>query len=294
MAGLMDRRGPLYMVASALAFSTMMMLVKLVGGRLPTLEIVLARAVVSLVLSYALLARAGVAVWGSNPPLLLLRGAVGTAALSCVYYAVTHMPLAEATVIQYMHPALTALFAAVALGEAVSRRLVLASAVSLAGVVLVAKPSFLFGGALDPLPPAAVAAALTGAVLSAVAYTIVRRLASTENPLVIVFYFPLVAVPAILPFIYRALVWPEGVEWLLLLGVGVAAQIGQVALTRGIELLPAGRASALSYVQIVFATVFGAVVFAEFPDPWAIVGGVLVVAGTAVVSVERRPKTVAV
>lgn len=288
--------GPAYMVASALAFSLMTVAVKLVGQRLPSQEIVLARAIVSLVLSYALLRRAGLPLLGTHRRLLVLRGVFGFLGLSCVFYAVTHLPLAEATVIQYLHPTFTALIAAVALRERIGAGTAVASAISLFGVVWVARPDWILGAftraqeigsALDPL---ALAAAVGGAFFSGAAYVVVRRLAGLEHPLVIVLYFPLITVPATLPTVIGQIVWPVGVEWLWLLAIGVLTQIGQVALTHGLEQLPAARGTALSYVQVVFAIVWGALFFDELPGWTSLVGAALVIAGTSMVAwLARRP-----
>ena len=272
--------GSLYIAGSALAFSVMTLLVKMAGARLPSQEIVLARALVSLVLSYALLRRKAVNPWGRAPRLLVVRGLVGFLALSCVYYAVTHLPLAEATVIQYLNPAFTAVLAAVILSERLGLALVTASGISLLGVALVAKPAFLFGGDSSSLDSFAVAVAVCGALFSAGAYVLVRRLAATEHPLVIVFYFPLVNVPASLPFVVGDFVWPEGREWLWLLGVGIATQVGQISLTYGLVALPAAQATSLSYVQVVFAAIFGVLVFGDWPGGLTLIGGALVVAGS--------------
>ncbi|MGY8737801.1 MAG: EamA family transporter, partial [bacterium] len=103
------QRGALMMMLSALAFSVMTVLVKLAGERLPSQELVVARAIVSLVLSWSLLRRAGVSPWGHDKRWLWIRGALGFVGLSCVYGAVTHLPLAEATILQYLYPAITAL-----------------------------------------------------------------------------------------------------------------------------------------------------------------------------------------
>ena len=269
------------MVASALAFSVMTVCVKLAGERLPSQEIVLARALISLVLSIGLLRRAGVPLWGTRRPLLVLRGLFGFAGLSCVFYSVTHLPLAEATVLQYLHPLFTAGLAALILGEAIGRGVALGTALSLLGVVLVMQPAGLFGGAeaADGLDPFGVGVAILGAFFSACAYVCVRRLSQSEHPLVIVLYFPLVTVPATLPSVAGRFVWPEGFDWLWLLGVGVFAQLGQVALTRGMQLEPAGRATALSYLQVVFAASWGVLFFSEWPGSGAILGAALVLAG---------------
>ncbi len=280
--------GAAYMIGSAFAFSVMTLLVKIAGERLPSQEIVLARAVVSLVLSYGLLKRAGLPVWGKRRGLLLARGALGFVALSAVYYSVTHLPLAEAAVIQYLHPGFTALMAAFLLRERLGWRLAAAGAFSLVGVVLVAKPAFIFGAMASALDPFAVAVAVAGAFLSAGAYVLVRRLSSEEHPLVIVFYFPLVTVPATIPTVWNQAVMPQGWEWLVLAGVGVATQAGQVWLTRGLQLEPAGRATALSYLQIVFAACWGALFFGDIPDALAGIGALLVVGATAAVALDKR------
>jgi len=265
------------MMLSALAFSAMTMLVKLVGQRIPSQEIVFARALVSLVLSWSLLRRAGVSPWGHDRLWLWIRGGLGFAGLSCVFAAVTHLPLAEATVLQYLHPAITALLAAFFLGEALTVRLMIATATSLVGVVLVARPSVVFGADAASLDPLWVAVAIAGAAFSAAAYVVVRRLGQREDPLVIVFYFPLVTVPAALPTMWPDFVWPRGIEWALLLGVGLATQIGQLALTRGLAVLPAARGTALSYLQVVFAVGWGWLVFSERPALLTIAGGALVI-----------------
>lgn len=265
--------GALLMLTSAFAFSVMTVFVKLAGERLPSQEIVFARALLSLVLSGSLLRRAGVSPWGRNRRLLWLRGTLGFAGLSCVYAALTHLPLAEATVLQYLHPSITAILAGCFLGEALTRRLAFATASSLLGVLLVAHPESVFGDSGAPLDPLWVGVAIAGASFSAAAYVVVRRLAREENALVIVFYFPLVTVPLAIPAMVPVFVWPSVPDWWLLLGVGIATQIGQVSLTRGLARLRAGPGTALSYLQVLFAACWGFLVFGERPDRWTWLGG---------------------
>ena len=274
--------GVRFMLGSALAFSVMSALVKYAGARLASQELVFARSVVAIVISVALLRRAGVHTLGNRRWLLLARGIWGYAALSCGFYAMTKLPLAEATMIQYLHPVFTAMLAAVVLGERADRSLAASVLLGSAGVVLVTRPAFLFDAGGPALAPLGVAAALGGAVLTAVAYVGVRELARTEYPLVIVLWFPLVSLPASLPATLAQGVWPRGFEWLVLLGVGVFAQIGQVCLTRGLALEPAGRAMAISYVQIAFATLWGVLFFGEIPGVATLLGSLLVICGAAI------------
>lgn len=281
--------GMRYMIAGAFFFSLMSLGVKVAGARVPSQQIVLVRGVTNVIFSWFLLRRAGVPLWGSRPRVLVLRGLLGFAALSCFYYALVHLPLADATVLQYTNPVWTALLAGWLLGERIRPReagLVLAS---LLGVVLIARPSFIFGGAprLDML---AVAVALVGSMFSASAYVTVRKLGRTEHPLVIVFYFTLVTVPASIPGVIAESVWPTAFEWAVLLGTGAAAQAGQVYLTRGLQLEPAGRATAVGYLQIVFAAAWGALVFGELPDGWTLAGALVILGSTlALVRAQKRP-----
>lgn len=273
------------MVASALFFSLMGVCVKQVGTRIPATEVVLARAVVSVVLSWWMLRRAGIAPWGQRRGLLIWRGAIGTLALLCVYQALALLPLAAATVLQYSYPTFTALLAWLSLGEPVGPRLLGAVGVGWVGVMVLAWPPA--GAELGTsLPPLAVAIALVGAFSTALAYVSVRALRHSEHPLVIVFYFPLVALVLSLPLVLLNPVVPSWGELVWLLGVGLFTQLGQLTLTAGLMGLPAARATAISYVQVAFAVLWGWLIFAEPLEATTLVGGLLVLAA-ALISLRR-------
>ena len=98
-------RGLRYMAAGAFFFSIMSLLAKTAGGRIPTQEMVLARGAVMTAMSYLALRRAGVSPWGERQRvLLLIRGVLGFTALSCFFFAVVRLPLADATVIHFTAP----------------------------------------------------------------------------------------------------------------------------------------------------------------------------------------------
>jgi drug/metabolite transporter (DMT)-like permease len=275
------------MLVGTLFFSVMSVFAKLAGERLPTMELVLARVVVTLIMSWWVIKRIGIYPWGNNKKLLLMRGFAGFMGLSCYFYAIAHLPLADATVIQFCNPMLAALIAVFALKEQLRMVDVIATVCSMAGVVLVAQPTFLFARG-TPLDQVAVAIGVVGAIFSAIAYVVIRRLGSTEHHMVVVFYFPLVTGPASLPILaVEGLVLPQGFEWLLLLGIGVAAQLGQIQITKGFKLETAGRASSVTYLQIILAYTWGVLLFGEYPNAISILGALLVVAG--VFSVTRRP-----
>jgi len=267
------------MVLSALSFSLMGVCVKQLGGLIPVAEVVLARAMVSLVLSWWLLKRAGLNPWGERKGMLVLRGVIGTLALYCVYAALAELPLASATVFQYLYPTFTAALAWGALGEALGKRIVAAMGLGWLGVLLVAQPSWLTGHG-SPLPGLAVGIAITGALLTALAYVTVRTLAGSEHPLVIVFYFPLVSLPMSLPWVLAHPVLPGPSQLAWLVGVGIFTQLGQVWLTGALTQMPAARATAISYVQVLFAAGWGALLFSEGLDGLTLLGALLVLGAT--------------
>lgn len=277
------------LVLAAFSFSLMALFARLAGSGVPSIEIVFVRSLVSLLLTLALLRRSGLASWrGDHPGLLVVRGVFGFGALSCFFYSVTHLPLAEATVIQFTSPIFTGMIAAVYLGERASPRLWGAIALGLAGVLLITRPAVLFAGDASRLPAAVVGVGLAGAFLTACAHVMVRRLAPVEHELLIILYFPLVAIPASLVAAAPVWVWPSLWQWLLLIAVGIAAQGGQIYLTRGMKHTTAASASVILYSQILFATLWGLVVLGERPGPWTVAGSLLVLAGTLIAA--RRPR----
>ncbi len=277
----MEHTALLWMLSSALAFSLMGVCVKAVGSRLPLAEVVLARALVSVGLSWWLLRRRNLPIWGKRKGMLILRGVIGTAALGCVYGALAQLPLASATVLQYLYPTFTALLAWATLREHLAPQLLLAMALGWLGVLVVAQPSWLTGQA-SALPLLPLLLGVAGAVLTALAYVSVRALGRSEHPLVIVFYFPLVAIPLTLPLVALQPVWPTTTELLWLVGVGLFTQLGQIGLTKGLMALPAARATAMSYAQVVFAALWGWLFFAERLSGWTVLGAALVLSATLV------------
>lgn len=269
------------MAGAAFFLSLMALIVRLLGERIPTMELVLARSVYVLVFSWILLRRSSVSVAGRNRSLLLWRGLFGFAALTCYYYSLARLPLAEATVIHYTNPIWTALFAAVALSERMTPREIGFSVLSLTGVVVMARPAALFGGQASALPGGPVLVALVGAALSGAAYVTVRSLGrSGDHPLVVVFWLALVSTVGSAPFVARNAVLPTRGEWLLLAAIGVTTFIGQVLITMGLREERAGKAMGIAYLQVVFAATWGAVFLAELPNAWTATGAVLVLAGS--------------
>ena len=275
------------MIAASFFFSLMTVFVKYAGRRIPGAEMVFVRSVLALVITSVMLRRAGITGLGNNTRLLLFRGLLGFSALLCLYYAIPRLPLAEATVIQYTNPVFVAIFAGLFLKEAIGVRESLSVGLCIVGVLLIAQPSFLFGTG-SAIRPGLLVVAIGGAVLSGAAYAVVRKLRESDHALHVILFFPLVSVPASLPFVIANPVWPNPVEWVLLVGSAVTSQIGQVFMTRSYHMELAARASTASYSQIVFAAIWGVLLFSEVPTVWLLAGSLMVVLGTAIVSFGRR------
>ena len=284
-----------YMVLSALGFSLMGVLVKMAyADGIPVLEIVAARALVSAFISYVDVRRKGISLWGNRKGLLLARGLAGAVALVCVYTALVNMPFAEATVLQYLHPMFTAVLAIIFLKERLHLPVILCIALSFVGLLLIVRPEALFGVLEATYPAWAVIAAIAGALGSAVAYVLVRKLNETEDVSVIIFYFPMVALPLSLILLGDDFVMPQGNTWWILLMVGVATQIGQIGLTKAMQTEGAAKATSFSYLQVVFAVVFGMVFFAEWPTLWTLLGALCILAAALINVVfdqKQRSKT---
>ncbi len=274
-----------YMAGSALFFSLMTLFVKLAGQRIPTMEIVFARSLLMVGATYALLRRERLSPLGTHRRLLLARGVIGVAALSLFYFALPRIPLGDATALFYLAPIWTAVSAAFVLRERTAGRVLGGMAVSLVGVALIAKPSVLFGGGLAGLDPLAVGATLAASILSGLVYTIVRKLRETDAPNVIIFYLSAVGVVGALPFA-GSWVLPVGAEWGWLLGAGATTLLGQLFLTHGLHREKAGRAMSVGYLQVVFAFVWGLLVFGTVPDAWSL-GGALLIVGSVLLIARR-------
>jgi drug/metabolite transporter (DMT)-like permease len=241
-------QGMRYMATAAVFFSLMGLLVRLLPG-IPFTEIVVFRAAVSFGISAYLLRRSRLSLLGTNRWLLLLRGIFGFLGLSAYFYSIQQLPLAVAVTIQYTNPLFTALFAMLFLREKGSGWEWVAGVLAFGGVLLIARPG---GGAMLPA-----AVGLFGAMCSGVAYVLVRRLGQRgEHPLTIVMYFPLVALVLGAPVAAPTWTWPELTELAALLGVGVTTQIAQVALTKGLRMERAARATLVNYLVIVLSTVY--------------------------------------
>ncbi len=274
------------LIGSALAFSLMSVCIKQLNGRFPIAELVFFRSIFSLLITRVIMVNAKIYPWGINKKLLFLRGAIGTGALFCVFKAINSLPLATATIIQYTYPTFTALLAWLLLDEVLNKKIFIAIVLGWIGVQVVVNP--FWTNSSNTFPISSVGIALSGALLTALAYVIVRKLSKDEHNLVIVFYFPLVSIPITLPFLLKQGVYPIGTEWLWLLGIGVFTQLGQMLITKGLSILPASYAGSINYSQVLFASIWGIIFFSEQLTIYIVIGAVCVL-GATLISISDLP-----
>ncbi|HVY60459.1 MAG TPA: DMT family transporter, partial [Planctomycetota bacterium] len=277
----LPRRGLLYMLAASFLFAVMANLVKRLPAGFPVQEIVFFRSLLNVVFTLFLLWRYRAPVLGTHRLSLLARGVFGYAALSFHFYALHQMPVADALVIHNTSPLIVALLAPVWLGERVGARTLAWSAVGLAGVVVVLRPT----GAPSLGPGLA---ALAGATLSSFAYLTIRAIGTREHPLTVVLYLPLVSVLASLGPTAHDHVIPTALEWLVLLGIGLTTVVAQICLTAALQLERASVATSLSYTSVAFAAAIAAVAFGEIPEAGTVLGAGLIACAAIRISAQVR------
>ena len=283
-------KGIKFLIGSGLAFSIMSVFVKVIGERIPISELVFARATISILITRYFLYKKNINPWGYQKRLLILRGLLGTIALFCIFKALTVLPIATATVIQYIYPTFTVICAFVILKEFILRRIVYSIVIGWIGILLVSQPEFTSNRNIQETIFAIIIAIL-GALMTSLAYICVRKLSSKEHSLVIIYYFPLVSIPLSIPFIINDFVLPVGSDWFWIIGIGISTQIGQLCITEGLRLLPAGQATSLNYSQVIFSSLWGVFIFQETITSSIYLGGFCVLISTIIsMSASKTPQ----
>jgi drug/metabolite transporter (DMT)-like permease len=267
-------RGAIWLVFAGFVLISMSSLVKSIGPRIPAAEMLFFRGAVGAVFLLPLLLWYG---WRSvatrHPGMHLLRAAFGTASMFGVFYAVTHLPLADATAILFSSPLFATVFAAIILREAVGWRRALATLAGFSGVLVMMRPG---GDAIDPAALVAIGAALLTGALA----IIIRRLSGKDSPYVIVFWFTIASGLISLPVALAVWVTPTAADLPLLVLIGLLGLVGQTAFTFAFS---SGESSAIApfdYMRLLFAGLFGYIFFAELPDIWSLTGAAVIMTST--------------
>lgn len=189
----------------------------------------------------------------------MLRSALGIFAMGLNFWAMTLLPLADATTISFTVPIFATLFAAIFLREKVGIRRWSAILIGFVGVLIVVQP----GGSLIPAFGAAVA--LGGALVTAAVTMVIRMLGRTETSVVTIFWFSVYTLPAltVCAFIYGG--GHDAKTWGYLLGIGIFGALGQLSITQSLRFAPVSTIVPMDYSSLIWATIFGIVLFGQYP-----------------------------
>lgn len=267
-------RGAAWLVLGGLCWTVVTILIKLLGQRLEALQVAFFRGVFGLIFIVPLLIRFSFAPLRSARHVgHFWRAALGTTSMALGFYAVTHLPLADATSIGFTTPLFVLVVAALFLGEKVRWRRWSATAVGFVGVVVMMRPG---QAAFDPV----MLLALAGAALTAGAVSVVKNLTATESTMTMLATFTLwstafMTVPAIL--VWRA---PTLAEWGLAAAMGALATIGQSFIIRAYGAGDASAVAPFDYLRLPLSVLAGLWMFAEPVSWWTLGGAAVIVAAT--------------
>ena len=255
------------LTVSALLFSVMGICIRYASHSVNNYTIVFFRNAVGLLLFLPFIMNRGLGFFVRTEKLWMhtWRSLVGLAAMYGFFYAIAHLNLSNAMVFTYSSPIFIPLIAWLFLKERISRSMLYAASLGLIGIIFVAKPD---QGLWNWVSAIGMASSL-GAAL---AFVTVRALTQTEPPERIVFYFCLIG--TLLSVIPMFWVWRpyQLQELFFLVAAGVLANVSQVFMSHAYRLAPAGQISPVSYMAIIFAGLWGFLLWHELPDVYSMIG----------------------
>lgn len=287
-------RGILLMLLASLSFAMMGGFAKVLTDALPPVEITFFRNIAGVILVGITLWKVPLKQSGGKPFLLLFRGTMGFLALLAYFYIMAYIPLGEAVTYNKTSPIFVAIFAYLFLNEKLPKTALLAILIGFGGIILVAKPDDFSLDKYDLL-------GIFSGIGAALAYTSIRELRKYYDTRAIVLSFMGVGTigPIILmslaPFVggestdmlFAPFVMPEGIEWFMIVAVGIFATISQLLMTKAYELTKAGIVGTISYSNIIFAVIIGVMLGDPVPDGWTFLGIALVIVSGLLVSIPK-------
>lgn len=262
------QKGTLYIILSAFFFAMMNVFVRL-SGDLPSVEKSFFRNLIAMIVAAIILIKnkEGFTYKKKDLPFLILRSTFGTIGILANFYAVDHLLLADASILQKMNPFFVIIFSYFILKEKISFKQVIMIIIAFIGALFVVKPSF------DNSNLFASLIAILGAAGAGIAYTLVRLL--TERGVEkskIVFFFSSFSCLVLLPYLILEYVPMTLLQFIYLIMAGLMAAGGQFAITSAYSYAPGKEISIFDYSQIIFSAVLGFFIFSQIPDTLSFVG----------------------
>ncbi|MFO7705194.1 MAG: DMT family transporter, partial [Halopseudomonas sp.] len=270
------RKGALLLATSALLFALMGILIREVSVGVNNENVVFFRNLLGVVFFLPMMLVKGFAPFRTQRlGRHFMRTFYGLGAMYCFFYAIAHLPLADAMVFTYAAPVFTPLLAWWWLRESLTPRMMFMVLLGFAGVLLVAKPS---GALVDPIGLVGIAASL----LAACAFVSIRVMSSTEPATRMVFYFALFS--TLLSSIPLLWAWqPLSAKQIgMLVSIGLIATVSQLIMSKAYIVAPPGKIGPLSYLAIVFSGLFAWFLWDEVPDFTSWISAALIFASTLI------------
>lgn len=275
-------KGILHIILAAFGFAMMSFFVRL-SGDLPTMEKAFFRNLVAVFVSLFMIQKSGKSIKIKDGCLkyLLIRSAVGTLGILCNFWAIGHMAIADANILNKLSPFAAIIMSIFVIGEIPGRFEILTVIVAFTGAAFIVKP----GAGVASLPAIV---GVAGGVFAGTAYAFVRKLGMKgERKEVIVLFFSVFSSVVCLLFMLPDFKPMSLTQLFILIMAGVSATVGQMNITAAYTYAPAKEISVFDYSQVVFAALLGFLFFGELPDMWSWIGYVIII-GTAIVSWRRN------
>jgi drug/metabolite transporter (DMT)-like permease len=272
-------------ISSTLMFGTMAVVIRLASAQLHPFEIAFFRNLFGFVFALPLLLRHGPGLLKTSKlPLYVVRCLIGIVSMLAGFWAIVHLPLAQAISLSYSTPLFVTIGAVLVLGEVVRARRWTAVLLGFIGVLVIVRP----GG--DSFTGASLIALLAAAMSASVAISI-KFLSRTEKPDAIVLYTTMLWIPmSLLPawFVWE---WPLGITWLWIVLSGLFGTLGHMLWTRALKLADASLLTPISFVQVLIVSVYGYFLFGEVLDGWTALGAAIIFASN--IYIARRESILA-
>lgn len=275
-------RGAVWLITDMTFNIWALSIVKSLGVSLPSIQIVLIRALVGLAVLLPFVIYKGGIQRLTHPGLQLLRTGLSVIAMTGSFYGVAKLPFAMFTTVNFTRPLLMMTLAAMILGERIRPKQWLAGGVGLVGVVIAVDPTSLGTAYVHGL------AALFASVIAGTFAVIILRRMRNEDPLAQMIWQTVgLAAAAALP---AALFWQSpGSQWPILLSVGIFSQTAQFCFMRAHYWAEAGVIAPLGYLSLILSVSVGYFVFHEIPSTGLYFGAALII-GAALMAGQRRKR----
>jgi drug/metabolite transporter (DMT)-like permease len=271
-----NTRGCLWMALCGLGFSVMAAFVKLAGtGGINTFEITFFRCFFGFVALTPFIIRAGgvQALHTQHMKAHVWRSILGIVAMACAYLGIAKLELATYTALSFTKPLFAVVLAVFILKEDVRWRRWAATFVGFCGVLVMMRPG---SQAFDAWALLALGDALSIAIL----ITILKRLPASETPLVMLFYYGIIATALVAPPAIWFWQWPTLAQWGQLIVIGATGALSQYWWILAFKAGEASVVAPFDYLRLLFAGIIGYFAFAELPDKWTLVGAALIIGST--------------